>query len=329
MSTKQSPIHTGFGFRSTAAQVVDGLDLAGQTAIVTGAGEGLGAAVARTLASAGARVIVAARDTAKARQALADVESIEVSTLDLANPDTIERFADWFLNKGSPLHMLVNNAGVMFTPFGKDARGYETQFAINHLGHFELSLRLWPALARARGARIVALSSRGHRYSPVHFDDVNFDRRPYDKFAAYGQSKTAVALFAVGADQRGKADGIRAFSVHPGRIVSTHLSRFMSDEERAAIPMVDSLGQAFDAPEDFIKSIEQGAATSVWCATSPTLDGLGGLYCEDCNIAPVVEPDSQGLGVRPYAIDPVLADQLWSLSERMTGVAIDKSARAA
>lgn len=322
MTTHQQPIHAGFGFRSTSAQVIDGIDLSGKVAIVTGGGSGLGAGVARALAGAGAHVIVAGRRPDIGSAALADLRGIEFATLDLADPASIGTFAEAFLRSSRPLHLLVNNAGVMFTPFAQDARGHETQFATNHLGHFELTLRLWPALAKAGGARIVALSSRGHRYSPVHFDDVNFDRRPYDKFAAYGQSKTAIALFAVGADARGKDHGIRAFSVHPGRIVSTNLAQFMSEKERKAIPTVDDEGRPFNAPEDFVKSIEQGAATSVWCATSPRLAGLGGVYCEDCDIAPVVAADSQGLGVRPYAIDPALADRLWALSEHMTGVAL-------
>lgn len=325
MTHRQEPLHSGFDFHSTAIEVSEGIDLTGKIAVVTGGGSGIGVETARALALAGAHVVVPARDPAKASAALDGIEGIELAELDLTDPASITAFAQAYLQSGRTLHLLVNNAGVMFTPFGHDARGYETQFATNHLGHFELAIRLWPALVKAHGARIVSVSSRGHRYGPVDFDDINFDRRPYDKFVAYGQSKTANILFAVGADARGKKNGIRAFSLHPGRIVSTGLSRFMSDEELASVPTVDKDGRPFDDPASFVKSVEQGAATSVWCATNPKLDALGGLYCEDCDVASVVPATSQGLGVRPYAIDPDLADRLWALSEQMTGVALAKA----
>jgi NAD(P)-dependent dehydrogenase (short-subunit alcohol dehydrogenase family) len=325
MSDKQAPIHSGFDFHSTAAEVIEGIDLAGKIAIVTGGGSGIGVETVRALASAGAHVVVPARDPAKAAMALRDIEGIELATLALTDPVSIKAFAQVFLRSGRPLHILVNNAGVMFAPFGHDARGYETQFATNHLGHFELTFRLWPALVQAQGARVVALSSRGHRFGPIDFEDINFDRRPYNKFVAYGQSKTANILFAVGADARGKTNGVRAFALHPGRVISTNLSRFMSAEELAAVPTVNEHGQPFDDPASYVKSVEQGAATSVWCATSPKLDDMGGLYCEECDVASVVPADSQGLGVRRYAIDPELADRLWSLSERMTAVSLTEA----
>ncbi len=208
----------------------------------------------------------------------------------------------------------MNNAGIMATPLMRDARGFESQLATNHIGHFQLTARLWPALRQARGARVVSLSSRGHARSAVDFDDPHFERRPYDKWLAYGQSKTANALFAVALDARGEVEGVRAFSVHPGAIESTDLMRSMpEDERRAAIERIKNL-----AP---LKTIEEGAATTVWCATSPQLDGMGGVYCEDVDIAEAVPADSPNpLGVRPWATDPAFAERLWTMSEGWTGV---------
>jgi NAD(P)-dependent dehydrogenase (short-subunit alcohol dehydrogenase family) len=320
-ATVQAPLSSGFGYQTTAAEVIAGCDLSGKTAIVTGGASGIGVETTRAFASAGAHVIVLARDLARARQNLAGIETIELATVDLADPASIDSFAERFLASGRPLHLLVNNAGVMFTPFGHDKRGYETQFATNHLGHFQLTVRLWPALQRANGARIISVSSRGHRFSQMNFGDPHFDHRPYDKFVAYGQSKTANILFAIAADSKGRKDNIRAFALHPGRILATNLARFMSEDEVKAVPVSDSNGQPFTDPAAFVKSVEQGAATSVWCAVSPQLDGKGGVYCEDCDIAPVVPADDQGLGVRFYAIDPDLANRLWTLSQHQTGVA--------
>jgi NAD(P)-dependent dehydrogenase (short-subunit alcohol dehydrogenase family) len=320
-STAQAPISSGFGYQTTAGEVIAGCDLSGKTAIVTGGASGIGVETTRALASAGAHVIVLARDIAKTRRTFADIEMIELATVDLADPTSIDTFAERFLASERPLHLLINNAGVMFTPFGHDKRGYETQFATNHLGHFQLAVRLWPALQRANGARIISVSSRGHRFSQMNFDDPHFDHRPYDKFIAYGQSKTANILFAIAADSKGRKDNIRAFALHPGRILATNLTRFMSEDEVKAVPVTDSNGQPFTDPAAFVKSVEQGAATSVWCAVSPQLDGKGAVYCEDCDIAPVVPADDQGLGVRFYAIDPDLANRLWTLSEQLTGVA--------
>jgi len=296
MSTAQVPIHSGFGYLATAAEVIQGCDLSGKIAIVTGGASGIGVETTRALASAGAHVIVPARDEAKARKALHGIDGIELAMLDLADPASITAFAKKFRASRRPLHMLVNNAGVMFTPFGRDNRGYETQFATNYLGHFQMTVQLWPALRDANGARIVSVSSRGHRFSPMDFDDPHFDRRAYDKFVAYGQSKTASVLIAVAADARGKDDGIRAFALHPGRILATNLSRHMSEAEVSAVPVADERGQPFTDPANYVKSIEQGAATNVWCATSSQLDGKGGVYCEDCDIASVVPTNSQGRG---------------------------------
>jgi NAD(P)-dependent dehydrogenase (short-subunit alcohol dehydrogenase family) len=259
-------------------------------------------------------VIVPARTPDKARAALAGMDRVELESLDLSDPTSIDAFAARFLASGRPLHILVNNAGIMATPLVRDARGFESQLATNHLGHFQLTARLWPALRRAHGARVVELSSRGHARSGVDFDDPNFDRRPYDKWIAYGQSKSANALFAVALDARGEAHRVRAFSVHPGGVI-TELMRSMPDEEVRAI-----LSEPRNAPST-LKTVEQGAATSVWCAASTQLDGMGGVYCEDVDIAEAVAADSPApRGVRPWAMDRGLADRLWTKSEEWTGV---------
>ncbi|HEY5285426.1 MAG TPA: SDR family NAD(P)-dependent oxidoreductase, partial [Polyangia bacterium] len=265
------------------------------------------------LSGAGATVIVPARTPDKAHAALAGLEGVEVDHLDLLDPSSIDAFASRFLTSGRPIHMLVNNAGIMATPLARDARGFESQFATNHLGHFQLTARLWPALRSALGARVVCLSSRGHGRAAVDFDDTHFQHRLYDKWLAYGQSKTANALFALALDARGAAQGVRAFSVHPGAIM-TELVRSLSKEE---------LGEVIAHAKTLspLKNVEQGAATSVWCATSPQLEGMGGVYCEDVDIAEAVPADSPApRGVRPWAVDPDLAERLWTKSEEWTGV---------
>ncbi|MCY1029965.1 oxidoreductase [Corallococcus sp. BB11-1] len=312
MTTKQQPLKSGYGARTTAREVMGDRRLDGVIAVVTGGYAGIGLETTRVLSAAGAAVIVPARTPDKARSALAGMERVELEQLDLADPVTIDAFAERFLASGRPLHLLVNNAGIMATPLARDARGFESQFATNHLGHFQLTARLWPALRRANGARVVALSSRGHRRAGVDFEDPHFERHAYDKWAAYGQSKTANILFALALDARGEAHRIRAFSVHPGGIL-TDLMRSMSEEEkRGAIENSNKI-----AP---LKTVEQGAATSIWCATSPQLDGLGGVYCDDVDIAEVVGAESPvPRGVMPWAVDPTLAERLWTASEAWTG----------
>ncbi|MFO0748446.1 MAG: oxidoreductase [Myxococcota bacterium] len=314
MTTPQQPIGSGYGAHTTARDVLGERRLDGVTAIVTGGYAGVGLETTRVLADAGATVVVPARTLDKARVALADVPRVELERLDLFDPASVDAFAARFLATGRPLHLLVNNAGIMATPLARDARGFESQLATNHLGHFQLTARLWPALVRAGGARVVALSSRGHRRAAIDFDDPHFERRGYDKWLAYGQSKTANALFAVALDARGRAQGVRAFSVHPGAIV-TELMRSLSETEvDDAVAAIGKVGVA-------LKSVAQGAATSVWCATSPALDGKGGVYCEDCDIAVLAPADAPSpIGVRPWATDPAQAERLWTLSEAWTGV---------
>ena len=314
MPTPQAPINSGYGLRTEAREALGGRDLTGKVAIVTGGYSGLGLETTKALAGAGAIVIVPARTPDKAQQALAGIANVEQAALDLADSASIDAFAGGFLSRTAKLDILVNNAAIMASPLMRDARGYEAQFATNHLGHFHLTARLWPALKG--GARVVSLSSIGHRIAPVDFDDANFERTEYNKWLAYGRAKSANALFAVGLDQRGQAHNVRAFAVHPGGIM-TDLQRFMPEEEKRAMGWIDAHGRVHER----FKTPSQGAATSVWCAANAQLEGRGGVYCEDCDIAVAVPADDQSFaGVRPWAIDPAQADRLWTLSERMTGV---------
>jgi NAD(P)-dependent dehydrogenase (short-subunit alcohol dehydrogenase family) len=314
---RQRPIGSGFGPTTTAEAVLAKRNLTGATAIVTGGYAGLGLETTRALAQAGADVVVPARSPERARAALRALPGVQQERLDLSRPTSIDAFAQRFLQRGRALDILVNNAGIMAPPLTRDARGYESQLATNHLGHFQLTARLWPALRQADGARVVSLSSLGHRIGPVDFDDPNFERREYDKWVAYGQSKSANALFAVGLDARGGPHGVHAFSVQPGGII-TDLARYLDRAELQAMGAIDERGQP---RSENLKTIEQGAATTVWCATSPQLDGQGGVYCEDVDIAEAVSTDSdRASGVRPWAIDHVAAERLWTLSEELTGV---------
>jgi NAD(P)-dependent dehydrogenase (short-subunit alcohol dehydrogenase family) len=307
-------ITTPFGFDSTAAEVIDGIDLSGRRAIVTGGSSGIGVETARALAGAGADVTLAVRDTAAGDRTAADITgttgnaNVHVGRLDLADQASVAAFAaDWT----GPLHLLINNAGVMALPeLQLSPEGWELQFATNHLGHFALALGLHEALAAAGNARIVSLSSVGHLRSPVVFEDINFSSRPYDPQIAYGQAKTANVLFAVEATRRWSADGILANAVHPGAIADTNLSRHM--DQKILADLIASGKYTFKTPE-------QGASTSVLVATSPQLEGIGGRYFEDCHEAAVVEPGPDGgpSGVAAYAIDPDNARRLWDLSEEL------------
>jgi len=317
MSSPQHRIHSGFGARSTAAGVLDGIDLSGRLAIVTGGYSGLGIEMVRALTSAGARAIVPARRRAHAEEMLAGIGGVEVETLDLADLDSVHAFADRVLDSGRSVDMLINNAAVMACPETRVGPGWEAQFAINHLGHFALTNRLWPALAAGDGARVVALSSTGHKLSAIRWDDLQFEDG-YDKWQAYGQSKTADSLFAVHLDALAQDAGVRAFAVHPGGIM-TPLQRHIPREEFRANGWIDEDG----TPNPRFKTPEQGASTAVWAATSPALIGMGGVYCEDCDVAEPTDvggPEARLRGVDAHAVDPDAAARLWTVSAQLTGV---------
>jgi NAD(P)-dependent dehydrogenase (short-subunit alcohol dehydrogenase family) len=328
----QSPIDTGFGPEHTAADVLKGIDLTGKLAIVTGGYVGLGLETTKSLLGAGATVIVPVRTPEKAVKGLAGL-TVETAPLDLLDPASIDSFAANFIASGRALHILINNAAIMSCPLARDGRGYESQFSTNHLGHFQLTARLWPALAKANGARVVAVSSCGHLMSDV-FEDWNYESREYDRWKAYGQSKTANALFALALDARAAKYGVRAFSCHPGGIFTTDLERFHTREQRVqrwvSLGISDAEGNVLLNPLKQVKTAEQGASTQVWAATAPLLEGKGGLYLENNNIAPRQEEitvvDVQGVdargyfGVKAYATDIESANRLWALSEKLTGV---------
>jgi NAD(P)-dependent dehydrogenase (short-subunit alcohol dehydrogenase family) len=318
----QQPLHSGFNATSTTQDVIKGIRLDGKTAIVTGGYAGIGLETTRTLVAAGAHVIVPARDTAKAARNLDGIA--EIIQMDLMTPATIDAFAEQFLSKNLPLHLLINNAGIMWVPLQRDAQGNESQFSTNHLGHFRLTNLLWPALQK-EGARVVNVSSYGHQIAPFDFEDPNFWNREYETLRAYGQSKTANNLFTVELDHRGAAHGIRAYSLHPGSVNGTDLGRVAPMALFQQMGTHDANGNIFPEVAARLKTTEQGAATTIWCATSPQLSNIGGVYCEDADIAEIdngnIEHnynDPASLrGVKPYSIDAGNARRLWTLSEQL------------
>ncbi|MFD5029047.1 SDR family NAD(P)-dependent oxidoreductase [Streptomyces sp. NPDC058220] len=314
MTTPQHKIGSGFGADSTAAEVLRGIDLSGKLAIVTGGYSGLGLETTRALAGAGARVVVPARRRATAEEALDGIDGAEIDELDLADLDSVRGFAERFLASGRNVDLVINNAGIMACPETRVGPGWEAQFATNHLGHFALVNRLWPAIVPG-GARVISVSSSGHRLSGIRWDDIQFEHG-YDKWQAYGQAKTANALFAVQLDALGRDAGVRAFSLHPGGIL-TPLQRHLPKEEMVAAGWIDEDGNALNPA---FKTPEQGAATQVWAATSPRLADLGGVFCEDCDIAEPAAAEGPAGGVRPHATDPEQAARLWTLSAELTGV---------
>jgi NAD(P)-dependent dehydrogenase (short-subunit alcohol dehydrogenase family) len=308
-----SAVKTRFGFSSTAGEVAAGIDLSGRRVVVTGAASGLGIETARALAGTGAEVTLAVRNIADGERVAKDIatatgnHALHVAALDLTDLASISAFVESW---DGPLHVLVNNAGVMASPETRTAYGWELQFATNHLGHFALATGLHNALAADGAARIVAVSSTGHLASPVIFDDLHFTTRPYNPILAYGQSKTANVLFAVEATRRWAGDGITANALMPG-IILTNLLRHIGDASMDRFP------------KEQRKSAEQGAATSVLLAVSPLLEGIGGRYFEDCNQAETVDRptnltrSSGPMGVARDALDPAIADRLWTVSEEL------------
>jgi NAD(P)-dependent dehydrogenase (short-subunit alcohol dehydrogenase family) len=324
----QHPLHSGYNASTTTTDIIKGIDLTGKTAIVTGGYAGIGLETVKTLVNTGAKVYVPARDIEKATRNLKGISGVIIEKMDLMDPDSIDAFAARFLAGERALHLLINNAGIMWVPLRRDKGGNESQLSTNHLGHFRLTARLWPALKNATTARVISVSSFGHQMAPFNFEDPNFINRDYETLQGYGQSKTANNLFAVALDARAKAFGVRAFALHPGSINDTDLGR------EAPISMFQQMGTFGEdgkiKPEvaASLKTIPQGAATTIWCATSPLLNNIGGVYCEDCDIA---ETDNGQIthdyatpatlrGVLPYSIDTANAEQLWQLTEALAGI---------
>jgi NAD(P)-dependent dehydrogenase (short-subunit alcohol dehydrogenase family) len=312
------PDRTSFGAETTTDEVIGGIDLSGKVALVTGASGGLGAETARVLAAAGAAVTLAARDVAKAAQVAQQIRAdtpgaaLEVMQLELHRPESVRRFAGEWLAGHPRLNLLVNNAGVMACPLARTEEGWEMQFATNHLGHFLLTSLLLPALRAGAPARIVNVSSAGHRFAPVDFDDPHFERRPYDKWVSYGQAKTANVLHAVELDRRLHGHGVRAFAIHPGAIL-TELGRHLDRDDIATLQSrAPGGGLKF-------KPVEAGAATQVYAATAPELEGMGGLYLEDCRVSGLRRSDQDVRGYMPWAVDLSAAERLWVLSAMTLG----------
>lgn len=316
----QQPLGSGFSARSTTNDVIKGIDLKGKNVIVTGGNSGIGLETTKTLANAGATVIVPARDIEKAKKNLKGIKNVELQTMDIMDPASIDAFAEKFLLSGRPLHLLINNAGIMWVPLRRDSRGIESQLATNYLGQFHLTARLFPALKKANGARVINVSSLGHHMALFNFDDPNFLYREYETLQGYGQSKTASNLFSLELDNRAKQFNVRAYSVHPGSIGGTQLAREASFELLQKMGFVDSDGTILPEIASRLKTIPQGAATTVWCATSSLLNTVGGVYCEDADVARLVN-DTVGIsGVESYSLDQDSAWRLWNLSQEMIGI---------
>jgi NAD(P)-dependent dehydrogenase (short-subunit alcohol dehydrogenase family) len=316
MTTPQHRIDSGFDATSTTEDVLRGIDLTGKLALVTGGYSGIGLETTRALTRAGAHVVVPARRPDTAREALTGIDNVEIDELDLGDLASVRAFAQRFLDSGRDIDIQIDSAAVMACPETRVGPGWEAQFATNHLGHYALTNLLWPALARG-GARVVAVSSAGHHRTGIRWDDPQFERG-YDKWLAYGQAKTANALFALHLDELGADAGVRAYSLHPGGIW-TPLQRHLDRAEMIQRGWLNEAGE----PIVQFKTPEQGAATQVWVATSPRLAGMGGVYCEDCDIAETT-PDSADetvrTGVRQWASDPEQAARLWALSAELTGI---------
>lgn len=311
-----------FGATSTTDDVISGISLAGKLAVVTGASSGLGVETARVLSAAGASVLLVARNQEQLQAVAADLRKrqpaaeLHTQCMDLADLDSVREAVAQILKRHPQIHLLINNAGVMACPLARTAQGFEMQFGTNHMGHFLFTCLLAPALLAGAPARVVNLSSGGHRFANFNFEDPAYYDRDYDKWQAYGESKTANILFTVALDKRLRDRGVRAFAVHPG-VIMTKLSRHMQQADYEALMARTPPGQ-----ELVFKSVEQGAATTVWAATAPELAGKGGIYLEDCQVAQPAKPGSNG-GVEAYALNAAAAEQLWALSEELAEQSLD------
>lgn len=319
MSTRtQQRIGSGFEAKSEPSQILDGIDLAGKVAVVTGGYSGIGLETTRALAGAGVKVYVPVRDPAKAEANLADIDGEVISlTMDLGDLESVRAFVAEIQSRESNLDLLINNAGIMACPETRIGNNWESQFAVNHIGHFVLTTGLLPQLLNADAPRVVCLSSIAHRRSDILWDDIHFESTPYEKWTAYAQAKTANALFALGLDMKYADQGLRAFSVHPGGIL-TPLQRHLPNEEMQALGWTDADGNLSEQAAAMFKSTTQGCTTSLWAATSPALANTGGLYCEDCDVSDLATEDSpRYFNVAPHAVDEQSALRLWELTEEM------------
>lgn len=327
LNNLQQPINSGFNAQSTAQEVINGIDLSGKIAIITGGYAGIGLETTKVLAAAGATIIVPARDLEKAKKNLQGIENVEIEKLDLIDPESIDSFAEKFISSGRKLDLLINNAGIMWVPLRRDSREIESQLATNYLGQFQLTAKLWEALKKADAARVINVSSYGHQMSPFDFEDPNFENREYHTLTGYGQSKTASNLFAAALDEKAKKFNVRAYSLHPGSVYGTDLGREEPIDLYIQMGTHDENGKIKPEVEAKLKTIPQGAATTIWCATSPLLENIGGVYCENCDIAEVdngqiehrYDEPSTIRGVQPYSIDLDNAERLWKMSEEMIG----------
>ena len=315
ISEQQKPVDSGFGAKSEPAEVLKDIDLEGKIAMVTGGYSGIGLETTRALKEAGARVIVPARRKDVAKSALSGiVESEDILNLDLADPSSAQSFVNEFVDSGMSLDILINNAAVMACPQMPTKEGWDLQFAVNHIGHFIITKGLLPTMSSS-GSRIVTLSSTGHKLSGIQWEDVHFEES-YDKWKAYGQSKTAASLLAVEISERMKDEGIKTYSVHPGGIF-TPLQRHLEKEEMIALGWLGEDGELSEMAAANFKSPTQGASTSLWCATSPMLEEVSGVYCENCDVAVRQEdgPMARYIGVADWAVDTDEAAKLWDLTE--------------
>ena len=317
ISELQKPIGSGFGAKSETTEVLEGIDLNGKVALVTGGYSGIGLETTRALSDCGARVIVPAR---RRDIAIDELEGIinkeDILNLDLANPNSVYKFVEEFVDNGITLDILINNAAVMACPQMLTDNGWDLQFAVNHIGHFILTKGLLPSLLQSNESRVVTLSSTGHKLSGIRWDDIHFEN-DYDKWQSYGQSKTAASLLAIELDSRMKNEGIRALSVHPGGIF-TPLQRHLQKEEMIALGWLNEDGELSEMAAAGFKSATQGASTTLWCATNPMLSDIGGVYCENCDVAAREDdgPNARYVGVADWAIDTEEANKLWEETER-------------
>jgi len=320
----QVPVSHNFHAKSTGAEVLEGLDLKGKTAIVTGGYSGIGLETTRALAAKGVKVIVPVRSEAKAAENLSTIEGdVHSATMDLADLSTVNAFASKMLNELDGLDLLINNAGIMACPETRVGPGWEAQFGVNHMGHFAFVKALMPLLAKSSGTRVICLSSTAHKMSDILWDDIQYASGNYDKWQAYGQSKTANALFANALSRRLKSTGGLAFSVHPGGIF-TPLQRHLPKEEMVAMGWIEEDGSPTPLARDGFKTPEQGCSTTLWAATSELLNDKPGVYCEDCNIASPVDPASpmaRFYGVNDHAVNDESAERLWEVSEALLAAA--------